>query len=71
MGLIRISESDNLRSNTVSTREFHTATAKVGKDIIENAEYFTFDHFGWWPRKDQNRLEKIWYLIISYDKNRL
>lgn len=27
-------ESDDLGSHTVSTREFHTATVQVGKDVI-------------------------------------
>jgi hypothetical protein len=44
-------ENGDLRTHTVSTREFHVATAKVGKDIIENAEYFTFDHSDWWKPK--------------------
>lgn len=52
-------ENGELRSNTVSTREFHTATAKVGKDIIENAEYFTFDHSDWWPSEKMKLFEKI------------
>lgn len=58
-------ENGELRSNTVSTREFYTATAKVGKDIIENAEYFTFDHFDWWKPKKMKWFEKAWDVITT------
>ena len=57
-----------LRTSTVSIREFHTATAQVGKDTIV-AEYFTFDHSDWWPKKEvktfKDRLEKIWDVITT------
>lgn len=58
-------ESGELRSHTVSTREFYTATAKVGRDVIENAEYFTFDHFDWWPQKEMKWFEKVWDVITT------
>ena len=58
-------DSDELSSRTVSTREFHTATVQVGKDIIENAEYFTFDHSDWWEIKKMNTFEKILDVITT------
>lgn len=58
-------EDEEQRSNAVSTRDFHVATAKVGKDIIENAEYFTFDHSDWWPLKKMKWFEKIWDVITT------
>ena len=58
-------ESGELRSNTVSTREFHTATAKVGRDIIENAEYFVFDFSDWWAPKKMKWYEKMWDVITT------
>jgi hypothetical protein len=57
-------ENSELKSNTVSTREFHTATAKVGKDIIENAEYFTFD-YNWWPPKSTKWYYELWNTITT------
>ena len=58
-------ENGELRSNTVSTREIHIATAQVGKDTIE-AEYITFD-FNWWPPKKRNPnvFEKLWDVITT------
>ena len=58
-------ENGELRSNTVSTREFHVATVKVGKDIIENAEYFTFDYSDWWTPKKMKWFEKLWDIITT------
>lgn len=62
-------ENDELKSHTVSTREFHTATSKVGRDVIENAEYFIFDHSDWWPSKEiktfKDKLEKLWDIITT------
>lgn len=62
-------ENDELKSHTVSTREFHTTAAKVGRDVIENAEYFIFDHSDWWPSKEiktfKDRLEKLWDIITT------
>jgi hypothetical protein len=58
-------ENGELRSNTVSTRDFHTAIAQVGKDIIENAEYFTFDHSDWWEPKKMKWFEKVWDVITT------
>lgn len=52
-------------TNTVSTRDKHYATAKVGNDVIENVEYITFDHSGWWTSKKKNVLEKIWDSITT------
>ena len=43
----------------------HTATAKVGKDTIENAEYLTFDDSDWWHPKKMNVFEKIWDVITT------
>ena len=58
-------ESGELKSNTVSTRDFHVAAAKVGRDVIENAEYFTFDHSDWWKPKEMGKLEKLWDVITT------
>lgn len=58
-------ETGELRSSTVSTREFHTATAKVGKDVIENAEYFTFNRSDWWPSREMKWFEKVWDVITT------
>lgn len=58
-------EKGELKADTVSTREFHTTTAKVGKDIIENAEYFTFDYSNWWPSKKMKWFEKTWDIITT------
>ena len=63
--LIAKIESGELRSNIVSTRDFHTATAKVGRDIIENAEYFTFDFSDWCTSKKMKWYEKIWDVITT------
>ena len=58
-------EKGELKADTVTIREFYTTTAKVGKDTIENAEYFTFDHSNWWPTKKQNIFEKLWDIITT------
>lgn len=58
-------EAGELRSNTVTTRNFHVATAKVGNNIIENAEYFTFDHSDWFAPKEMTKLEKLWDAITT------
>lgn len=62
---------DNLldsRSATVSTNNKHKATARVGRDTIE-AEYYTFDHSGWWRKKEiktfKDVVEKIWDTITT------
>lgn len=62
---------DNLLDSkcvTVSTRNEHKAIATVGKDTIE-AEYFTFDHSDWLPKKEiktfKDVLEKIWDVITT------
>ena len=46
------------KSDMVSTREIHVATAKVGEDVIEDAEYFIFD-YNWWPHKSTK-----WYVRL-------
>lgn len=60
--------SEETRKHTVSIRETHTATAQVGKDIIE-AEYFVFEHSNWWHNKEiktfKDLLEKIWDVITT------
>jgi hypothetical protein len=60
---------DISRTNHVSTREVHYATATVGKDTIENVEYIIFDHSDWWKPKEvktsKDVLEKIWDVITT------
>ena len=60
--------SKEARKHTVSIRETHTATSQVGKDTIE-AEYFTFNHSDWWPKKEiktfRDMIEKIWDVITT------
>lgn len=56
-----------MKSATVSINREHTATAKVGRDIIEDAEYLVFDH-SWWPERNKpetfkGKLEDLWYDI--------
>ena len=57
------------RTNYVSTKETHYATATVGRDTIENVEYITFDHSDWWKPKEiktfKDVLEKIWDVITT------
>lgn len=57
------------RTNTVSTREKHYATAKVGNDVIENVEYIVFDHSDWWKPKEiktfKDLMDKIWDVITT------
>ena len=61
-------QNNEMRCATVSTKGTYTATAKVGKDIIEHAEYFVFDHSGWFehkkPRTLKEKLEDWWDDII-------
>ena len=42
----------------------HTATAKVGKDIIENAEYLTFEHMST-ETKEKSFKDKLEYLWLD------
>lgn len=60
---------DVSRTNTVSTRDKHYATAKVGNDVVENVEYITFDHSDWFkPKKAKtfkDKLENIWDVITT------
>lgn len=56
---------NELISNTATTREFYTAAAQVGKDVVENAEYFIFDCPDWWPQKNQNKLEELWDVVTT------
>lgn len=62
-------ELDVSRTNTVSTRDKHYATAKVGRDTIENVEYITFDHSGWFKKKEaktfKDKVEKVWDVITT------
>ena len=57
------------RTNTVSINEKHYATAKVGRDTIENVEYITFDHSDWFKPKEaktfKDKVEKIWDIITT------
>ena len=57
------------RTNRVSINSAHYATAKVGRDIIENVEYLTFDHSQWFAKKEiktfKDVLEKIWDVITT------
>lgn len=61
-------QNSELKTSTVSIRETHIATAKVGKDVIQ-AEYFTFDHSDWWKQKEfktlKDKLENIWDIITT------
>lgn len=57
-------QNGEMNSATVSTRETHTATAQVGKDTIE-AEYFVFEHSGWWNPKKMYFFEKVWDIITT------
>lgn len=57
-------EDGELKSNTVSTREIHTATVKVGQDLIE-AEYFIFDHSPLWEPREMKWFEKVCDVITT------
>lgn len=57
-------ENGELRSSTVSTREVHTTTVKVGKDIIE-AEYWILDHSPFWEPREMKWFEKVWDVITT------
>ena len=60
---------DVSNSKSVSTKEVHYATAKVGRDTIEDVEYIVFDHSDWWKPKEvktfKDKLEKIWDIITT------
>lgn len=62
-------ELDVSRARTVSTGEKHYATAKVGKDTIENVEYIILEYSNWWKPKEaktfKDKLEKIWDIITT------
>lgn len=58
-------KNGDLKTNSVSVKESYTATAKVGRDIIENVEYFTFNHSTLWDQSDMNKLEKLWLIITT------
>lgn len=58
-------EYDFSNAKRVYTREMHYATAKVGRDTIENAEYFTFEHSGYLTPKKMNWFEKAWDVITT------
>lgn len=53
------------RTNTVSINEKHYATAKVGRDTIENVEYIVFEHLNLWESKKKNLYEIIWNIITN------
>ena len=57
------------RTNTASINEKHYATAKVGRDTIENVEYITFNHSDWFKTKEvktfKDKLEKFWGIITT------
>ena len=50
---------------SVTINDKHTATAQVGKDTIENAEYLTFERCDWWNPKKKNVFEKAWDVITT------
>ena len=60
---------DVVNTKKVSINDTHYATAKVGKDTIENAEYFTFSHSNLWefdkPKTLKNKLENLWDAITT------
>lgn len=58
-------ENGELKSHIVSTRETHTATAYVGNDVIENVEYFIFDHSPLWEPKKMKWFEKLWDVFTT------
>lgn len=62
-------ELDVSRARTVSTGEKHYATAKVGRDAIENVEYIVLDYSDWWKPKEaktfKDKLEKLWDVITT------
>ena len=58
-------KNGNLKASSVSVKDSYTATAKVGRDIIENAEYFSFNHSTLWDPEDMNKLEKLWFFITT------
>ena len=62
-------ELDVSRARTVSTGEKHYATAKVGRDTIENVEYIILEYSDWWKPKEiktfKDKLEKFWDIITT------
>lgn len=60
---------DVSNSKSVSTKEVHYATAKVGRDTIENVEYIVLEYSNWWKPREiktfKDRLEKIWDVITT------
>lgn len=55
---------DVSNSSYVSLNDTYKATAKVGKDTIENVEYFTFKHFASKKEKTfKDKLEDLWDTI--------
>jgi hypothetical protein len=60
---------DVSNARSVSTKEAHYATAKVGKDTFENVEYIVFDHSDWWKPKEvktfKDKIEKVWDVITT------
>lgn len=52
------------KTSKASINNEHVATAKVGKDIIENAEYLVFEHPNWCKTKEpktfKDKLEDLW-----------
>lgn len=59
---------ENSRSCTVTSRSVYKANAQVGRDVIENVEYFIFDH-SWFNPKEiktfKDKLENIWDAITT------
>ena len=55
---------ENARKTTVTSNSVYKASVQVGRDTIENVEYFIFDHFDWFKKKEiktfKDVLEKIW-----------
>lgn len=55
-------QNGEIRANTVTAGAAHIAMATVGGDTIE-AEYFVFDHSGWWrtkePKTIKDKLENV------------
>lgn len=60
---------DVSNSKSVSTKEVYYATAKVGRDTIENVEYIVLEYSDWWKPREiktfKDRLEKIWDVITT------
>lgn len=56
-------EYDFSNARKVTTREKYYATAKVGRDVIENAEYITFEHSDWLKKEEVYGFKKLWCVI--------